>query len=97
ALRSEGEVEVGPGLQARSLELLAERPGRRARERRRLEDDELAGAQVLADERGRAQDRPEVGVLCTGDRRRDADEDDVGVGETGVGRRDDAEAGAERI
>ena len=83
-LRREGEVEVAAGDEPGSLELLAERPGRRAREGRRLEDDELARAEVLADQRRGAQHRPEVRVLRAGDRRRDADEDDVGLGEAGA-------------
>ena len=55
ALRGEREVEVAAGDEPRPLELLAERPGRRARERRRLEDDELAGPEVLADQRRRVR------------------------------------------
>ena len=38
-----------PALSPRALELLAERPGRRPGKGRRLEDDELAGAELLAD------------------------------------------------
>ena len=48
-LGREGELEVGAGDQAGSLELLAERAGRRARPCRRLEHDQLAGAERGAD------------------------------------------------
>ncbi len=82
-LGREREVEVPAGDQAALLEDLAERTGRRAGERRRLEDDQLAFPEVPADELGGRQDRPEVRVLGLVDRGRDADEDDVGLGELG--------------
>ena len=77
-LRGEREVEVDPGAQPARLDRFAERAGRRAREGRRLEDDELALRDVVADVRGGRQDGPEVRVLRRGDRRRDADEDSIG-------------------
>ncbi len=91
-LRREGEIEVRARLQARLLEDLAERAGRRAREGRGLEDDQLAGPQVAADRLGGGQDRGEIGVLRRGDRRRDAHEDRVGGRDARVGRGDDGQA-----
>ena len=58
----------------------AKRTGRRPGERRRLEHDQLARADVAADRLGGGQDRREVRVLGGGDRRRDAHEDRVRLG-----------------
>ena len=85
-LGGEREVEVGAGLEPAALEDLAERAGRRARERRRLEDDQLTLADGAADGLGGGQDRREVRVLGRRDRRRDADEDRVGVGQVAAPR-----------
>ena len=64
-LRREGEVEVAAGDEPGLLERLAERAGGRARERRRLEDDELAGAEVGADDgRPRRRTGPRSGSLA---------------------------------
>ena len=95
-LGGEGQVEVDAGLQPAPLDDLGERSGRRPGERRRLEHDQLAGADVPADRLGGGQDRREVRVLGRGDRRRDAHEDRVRLGHRRVDRRDDTHAAIQR-
>ena len=85
-LRGERQVEVAAGRQSGSLQLLAERAGRGPREGRRLEDDELAGAEVFADQRrgARAPARdpgPSSWVIGVGTQTKI----DVGVAEARVG------------
>ncbi len=94
-LGCEGEVEVAAGHEPRSLELRPERAHRRARERRRLEDDELARAKRRCDQAGGRDHRPEVGILGFGDRGRHAHEDRIGRGEIRVPHGDDAQAALE--
>ena len=65
----------------------AERTGRRPGERRGLEHDQLARADVAADRLGGRQDRGQVGVLRRGDRGRDAHEDRVRLGDRRIDRR----------
>ena len=80
-LGGEREVEIDAGLQPAPLDDLAERTGRRPGERRGLEHDQLARADVAADRLGGRQDRGQVGVLRRGDRGRDAHEDRVRLGD----------------
>ena len=64
---------------------------RRARIRRRLEDDELAAPQARADLARRADDVAHVGLALRRQRRRNADEDHVRLAEPGeIGRRAEA-------
>ena len=66
----------GPGSRIGSHDLLG-----RSRVRRGLQDDELAGSEVLLDLLHRAHDVADVGVTRLPERRRYADVDDVHVGE----------------
>jgi hypothetical protein len=86
----EGEVEVGPDLEAgRSEErqnLLARGPGIR----RRLEHDEVAGPEALGDLLRRSEHDRDVGLAVDRERRGKRHEDGVGVPEgVVVGRRHD--------
>ena len=91
-----GEVEVLPGDQAALLEDLAERTHRRSRIGGRLEDEELALADVLAQVAGGRKHGAEVRVLRRVDRRRHADEDRIGLGDPCLALGRDAEAAAQR-
>ena len=61
-----------------------------------MEDEQLAGAHVVAEESGGRQDRPEVRILRRGDGRRDADEDDIGIADRRLGLGRDSQTPVDR-
>src|SRR5690606_25871477 len=80
-LWAEAEEEVAADLEPLLLERGQEQLARRAGVRRRLEDDELAGAQHVGHRLGRRDDVADVRVACLAERRRHADRDDVAFGQ----------------
>ncbi len=96
ALGRVGEVEILPGDQAAPLEDLPERTHRGPRIGRRLEDEELARADVLAQVAGGRKHGAKIGVLRRVDRRRHTDEDRVGLGDPCLALGRDPEPTAQR-
>ena len=89
------QVKVAPGNQPRAFQLGPERTAGGARVGGRLEDDQLAGAELAADSGRGAEDRAEIGILGLVDRRRDAHEDRIGRGKVSCFARFDAQAAGE--